>query len=135
MTAADVLPFARVGVIGAGAWGTAIALAALHAGRGTVLWARDAGAVEAMRRDGENARYLPGIPLDPALEITANLVQVAAADVIMVVTPAQHLRTACDRLAPLLRPGTPVVLCAKGIELATGCLMSETAAASLPAAP
>jgi glycerol-3-phosphate dehydrogenase (NAD(P)+) len=135
MTAADVVPFARVGVIGAGAWGTALALAALRAGRDTILWAREPDAVEAMRRDGENARYLPGIPLDPALEITADLARAAAADAIMVVTPAQHLRTACTRLAPLLRPGTPVVLCAKGIELASGCLMSEAAAASLPAAP
>ena len=63
MTAADVVPFARVGVIGAGAWGTAIALAALRAGRDTVLWARNADAVEAMRRERENARYLPGVPL------------------------------------------------------------------------
>ena len=53
----------------------------------------------------------------------------------MLVTPAQHLRTACARLEPLLRPGTPVVLCAKGIELSTGCLMSEAAEASLPASP
>jgi glycerol-3-phosphate dehydrogenase (NAD(P)+) len=76
-----------------------------------------------------------GVPLDPALEITADLAEVAGADVIMLVTPAQHLRTACMSLAPLLRPGTPVVLCAKGIELATGCLMSEAAAAALPASP
>jgi glycerol-3-phosphate dehydrogenase (NAD(P)+) len=135
MTAADIAPFARVGVVGAGAWGTAIALAALHAGREAVLWARDADAAEAMRRDRENARHLPGIPLDPTLEITADLAKVAGADVIMLVTPAQHLRTACTNLAPLLRPEKPVVLCAKGIELATGCLMSEAAAATLPASP
>src|SRR5690348_11561752 len=125
MTAADVAPFARVGVVGAGAWGTAIALAALRAGREAVLWARDANAAEAMRRAREDARHLHGIPLDPALEIAADLAKVANTDVIMLVTPAQHLRTACTNLAPLLRPETPVVLCAKGIELATGCLMSE----------
>src|SRR3954453_11974161 len=112
MTAADVAPFSRVGVIGAGAWGTAIALAALRAGRGTVLWARDADKVEAMRRERENGRYLPGIPLPAALEVTADLAEAANADVIMLVTPAQHLRTACVSLEPLLRPGTPVVLCA-----------------------
>src|SRR3954470_6574922 len=110
MTAADVAPFARVGVVGAGAWGTAIALAALRAGREAVLWARDADAVETMRRERENARYLAGIPLDPNLWITADLAEVASADVIMLVTPAQHLRTACTNLAPLLRPKTPVVL-------------------------
>jgi glycerol-3-phosphate dehydrogenase (NAD(P)+) len=135
MTAVDVVPFARVGVIGAGAWGTAIALAALRAGRETILWARNADAVAAMRRERENSRYLPGVPLDPALAITADLAEVAGADAIMLVTPAQHLRTACISLAPLLRPGTPVVLCAKGIELATGCLMSEAAAATLPSSP
>jgi glycerol-3-phosphate dehydrogenase (NAD(P)+) len=135
MTAADVVPFARVGVIGAGAWGTAIALAALRAGRETVLWARNPDAVEAMRRERENSRYLPGIPLPPALSLTADLAEVAGADAIMLVTPAQHLRAACAKLEPLLRPGTPVVLCAKGIELSAGCLMSEAAEASLPASP
>jgi glycerol-3-phosphate dehydrogenase (NAD(P)+) len=135
MTAADVVPFARVGVIGAGAWGTAIALAALRAGRETVLWARNPDTVEAMGRERENSRYLPGIPLPPALDLTADLAEVARADAVMLVTPAQHLRTACARLEPLLRPGTPVVLCAKGIELSTGCLMSEAAEASLPASP
>jgi glycerol-3-phosphate dehydrogenase (NAD(P)+) len=135
MTAADVVPFARVGVIGAGAWGTAIALAALRAGRETVLWARNPDAVEAMRRERENIRYLPGVPLPPALDLTVNLAEVAGADAIMLVTPAQHLRAACAKLEPLLRPGTPVVLCAKGIELSTGCLMSEAAEASLPASP
>jgi glycerol-3-phosphate dehydrogenase (NAD(P)+) len=110
MTAADVVPFARVGVIGAGAWGTAIALAALRAGRETVLWARNPDAVEAMRRERENTRYLPGVPLPPTLDLTTDLGEIAKADAIMLVTPAQHLRTACAKLQPSLRPGTPVVL-------------------------
>ena len=71
----------------------------------------------------------------PALEITADLAEVAGANVIMLVTPAQHLRTACTSLAPLLRPGTPVVLCAKGVERTTLRTMSEVAAASLPGHP
>ncbi|UEM03772.1 NAD(P)-dependent glycerol-3-phosphate dehydrogenase [Skermanella rosea] len=135
MTAADVQPFARVGVIGAGAWGTAIALAALRAGRDAVLWAREPDVVEAMRRRRENTRYLPGIPLDPALGLTGDLAEAAAADVLMLVTPAQHLRAACARLAPIAAAGTPVVLCAKGVELATGCLMSEAAEAELSGHP
>ncbi|EWY40524.1 glycerol-3-phosphate dehydrogenase [Skermanella stibiiresistens SB22] len=135
MTVAAVQPFASVGVIGAGAWGTAIALAARRAGRRATLWAREPDVIDAMRRDRENTRYLPGIPLDPDLQLTADLAEAAAADALMLVTPAQHLRAACQRLEPLTRPGTPVVLCAKGIELATGDLMSEAASAALPGRP
>ncbi len=125
--------FSRIAVIGGGAWGTAVALAALRAGRDAVLWAREPAVVEAINRDHENRDYLPGVPLPAALTATGDDSVVAGADAVMLVAPAQHLRTVCQRLAPHWKPGAPAVICAKGIEIATQSLMSEAVAAALPA--
>lgn len=124
--------FSRIGVVGGGAWGTAVALASLRAGRGTVLWAREPAVVDAINRDRENRDYLPGVPLPPELTATADEAAVAGTDAVMLVAPAQHLRTVCERLAPHWKPGAPAVICAKGIEIATQSLMSEAVAAALP---
>lgn len=125
--------FSRIAVIGGGAWGTAVALAALRAGRDAVLWAREPAVVEAINRDHENRDYLPGVPLPAGLTATSDDSVVAGADAVMLVAPAQHLRTVCQRLAPHWKPGAPAVICAKGIEIATQSLMSEAVAAALPA--
>ncbi|MBK3735017.1 NAD(P)H-dependent glycerol-3-phosphate dehydrogenase [Azospirillum brasilense] len=130
MAATDVR---RIGVIGGGAWGTALALAALRAGREALLWAREPAVVESVNAARENRDYLPGVSLPAALRATGDLAGVAACDAILLVTPAQHLRSACAGLAGHLRPGTPLVICAKGIELDSHALMSEAAAAALPA--
>lgn len=121
----------RIGVIGAGAWGTALAMAAARAGADVVLQAREAEVVESVNGRHENSLFLPGIALDPAIRATASLTEAADADAILLVTPAQHLRTACRALKPDLKPGVPLVICAKGIEIDTGNLMSEAAAAEL----
>jgi glycerol-3-phosphate dehydrogenase (NAD(P)+) len=135
MTTIPVRPFDRVAVIGAGAWGTAIALAACRAGRAVVLWMRDPERADALRRDRENSRYLPGVRLDDGIEVTADLARVADAQSLMLVTPAQHLRAVGAALAPHIRPGTPAVIAAKGIERGTGCRMSEVVEAVMPEAP
>ncbi|CAO3449235.1 Glycerol-3-phosphate dehydrogenase [NAD(P)+] (EC 1.1.1.94) [Azospirillum argentinense] len=124
--------FRRIGVIGGGAWGTALALAALRAGREALLWAREPAVVESVNAARENRDFLPGVTLPAALRATGDLAEVAACDAILLVTPAQHLRSACAGLAAHLRPGTPLVICAKGIELDSHALMSEAAAAALP---
>lgn len=121
----------RIGVIGAGAWGTALAMAAARAGADVVLQAREAEVVESVNSRHENSLFLPGIALDPAIRATASLTEAADADAILLVTPAQHLRTACRALKPDLKPGVPLVICAKGIEIDTGNLMSEAAEAEL----
>lgn len=121
----------RIGVIGAGAWGTALAMAAARAGAEVVLQAREAEVVESVNTRHENSLFLPGIPLDPAIRATDDLSVAADADAVLLVTPAQHLRTACRALKPGLKPGAPVVICAKGIEIDTGSLMSEAAQAEL----
>ncbi|MFM2041902.1 MAG: Glycerol-3-phosphate dehydrogenase [Pseudomonadota bacterium] len=125
----------RIGVIGAGAWGTALAMAAARAGREVTLWAREAEVVAGIAANRENSLFLPGIPLDPAIRATGDLAAAADADALLLVTPAQHLRAGARALAPHLRAGVPLVVCAKGIELDTGCLMTDALAAELPGAP
>ncbi|NNG02798.1 MAG: NAD(P)-dependent glycerol-3-phosphate dehydrogenase [Inquilinus sp.] len=122
----------RIGVLGAGAWGTALAQAACRAGRDVVLWARNGDLVETIRSRGENPDYLPGIALDPKLQATTDLAAAASADALLLVTPAQHLRAICARLGD---PRVPLIVCAKGFETATGALMSEVVAAECPRAP
>lgn len=133
MTTHAPLPFHRIGVVGGGAWGTALALAALRAGRDTLLWAREPAVVEAMSLHRENRDYLPGVPLPAALRVSGDLNALADRDALLLVTPAQHARAACARLAAVLRPGAPVLVCAKGIELDSFALMSDAVAAALPA--
>ncbi|MEW5704282.1 MAG: NAD(P)H-dependent glycerol-3-phosphate dehydrogenase [Pseudomonadota bacterium] len=126
---------ARIGVVGAGAWGTALASAVRRQGGETVLYAREPEVVEAIRKTGENTPFLPGVRLDPSIRLTNAFEDVAKADTLLLVTPAQHVRKACENLASHLKKGTPVVLCAKGIEQASGSLMSEVVRETLPQTP
>jgi len=125
----------RIGIIGGGAWGTALALTAARAGRRVLLWAREPEIVDGINRDRENAAFLPGVPLAPEIRATSDLAEAARADGVLLVAPAQHLRAIAAALAPALPPATPVVVCAKGIEEASGALLSEVVAATLPGAP
>ena len=121
---------ASCGVLGAGAWGTALALVACRAGLETTLWGRDAGQIAQIREGRINPAYLLGVALPAALAATTDLSAAARADFILAVVPAQALRAVASALALVARPGTPVVVCAKGIERASGLLMSEVAAES-----
>jgi len=123
-----------IGVVGGGAWGTALALTARRAGRGVVLWAREASVVDSINTAHVNADFLPGVALDSAIRATSDHAEIAAADAVLLVPPAQHLRAACRALAPHWRPGLPAVICAKGIELSTCALMADAVAAELPGA-
>lgn len=128
------VPFHNVAVIGAGAWGTALAQVAARAGRSVALWAREPDVTEAIEAARENALFLPGITLEPVIAATNDLRAAAtSADAILLVTPAQHVRAMLAGLASHLRPGVPLVLCAKGIERDTGLLMSEVAERHAPA--
>jgi glycerol-3-phosphate dehydrogenase (NAD(P)+) len=125
----------RISVIGGGAWGTVLAMTAHRAGRSVTLWARETEVVAAINERHENPIFLPGIALDPAIEATADFARAADADAVLLVVPAQHLRSVASGLASVWRQGIPAVLCAKGIEIRTGALMSEIAGAVLPGAP
>ncbi len=122
----------HIGIIGAGAWGTALAQAALRAGRRATLWARDPGLARTINQKHENPTYLPGIALEPGLRATGDMAEAAAADAVLLVTPAQHLRAAAGLLSGHLAAATPVVLCAKGIEQQSKALMTEVLAETLP---
>ncbi len=123
-----------IGVIGGGAWGTALALVAALAGRKTLLWARESAVVDSINRSHENARFLAGVALPPAVRATAELAQAAAADALLIVAPAQHLRETLAALVPHLRDATPLMLCAKGIERGTGLLLTEVLREAAPRA-
>jgi glycerol-3-phosphate dehydrogenase (NAD(P)+) len=124
----------RIGVIGAGAWGTALANAAANAGRDVVLQGRDPGLISAIARTRANEKYLPGIRLDDRIDATPDPARAADADAVLLVTPTQSLRQTAAALAPYLRPGTPVVACSKGIEIGTRKFVTEVIAEVLPEA-
>jgi glycerol-3-phosphate dehydrogenase (NAD(P)+) len=125
----------RIGVIGGGAWGTALAHLAAQAGRTSLLWARDAIMVETINGNHENSRYLSGVQLDDRLRATTELSQVCETDAILLVVPAQAIRGIIDQLAPIVPKNVPLICCAKGLELTTGHLMSEVIEKSLPNHP
>ncbi|MEX1155401.1 NAD(P)H-dependent glycerol-3-phosphate dehydrogenase [Parvibaculum sp.] len=122
----------NIGIIGAGAWGTALAQVAAKAGRRVTLWAHEAEVAEAINTRHENALFLPGIALDKGIRATTEAAEVATADALLMVTPAQHMRRVLTELAPLIAAGTPVVLCAKGIEQESGKLLTEVLAEAAP---
>lgn len=121
----------KIGIIGAGAWGTALAQVLAGAGE-VLLWAFEPEVVAAVNAQHENALYLPGTRLSSAIRATGELADVAACDALLIVTPAQHVRGILGRLPA---PATPLVLCAKGIEAGSGKLMSQVAQEVLPDAP
>ncbi len=124
----------HVGVLGAGAWGAALAQVAAQAGRRVSLWARNPETAEAINFTHENAPYLPGQTLHPAIRATAELGDIAAADLVLAVVPAQFLRAVLTRLAPLLAPGAPIIVCAKGVEQGSLALMTQVLEETAPTA-
>jgi glycerol-3-phosphate dehydrogenase (NAD(P)+) len=121
-----------VGVIGGGAWGTALAQTLRLAGRDVVIWAREPETVEDINVRRVNSAFLPGIDLDAGLTATTRLKDIAACDAVLMVAPAQHVRSVAEELAPHIRPGQPVINCAKGIEQTSGKLMGAVIADTLP---
>lgn len=120
-----------VAVIGAGAWGTALAGVAARAGRSVTLYARSAASVARMKATHENLR-LPGIRLEAGIDIVGNIAHASRADIVLIATPAQSLRDAVSALAPHLKPMVPLVATAKGIEHGSHKFMTEVIAEAAP---
>ncbi len=120
-----------VGIIGGGAWGTALAQVCARAGREVVLWAREAEVVATIAARHENSLFLPGLTLDPTVRATGDLAELSVCDLILAVAPAQHMRGALAAFAPHA-PDAPILLCSKGIEQGSLKLMTEVAAEVLP---
>ena len=121
----------KAGVIGAGAWGTALAQTLSADGEDVRLWAFETDVVDAINRDRINPLYLPGVTLNPSLRASGDMADMADRDMLLIVCPAQHLRGIVSG-APA---GVPLILCSKGIEAGTGLLMSEVAEQAQPASP
>jgi glycerol-3-phosphate dehydrogenase (NAD(P)+) len=127
------MSFDRIAVIGAGAWGTALALTCIRAGRNVTLWEPDAATARKLAANRESP-FLPGVPIDEQITLATNLREAAGAPAILLVVPAQAVRTVSTSLAPLIAAGTPVVVCAKGIEQGTEKFMTEVVAECAPSA-
>lgn len=121
----------RIGVLGGGAWGTALAQVAAEGGE-TWLWAREPEVVASINGAHENGLFLPGVPLDPAIRATGDLAHLGGCDALLAVVPAQHMRSV---LAAMPALAVPLLLCAKGMEEATMELMHDVAREAQPRAP
>lgn len=122
----------KIGVVGAGAWGTALAQVAAAKGDAVTLWALEPEVVASINDAHENSLYLPGVTLSPAIRAVDDLAALAGCDALLVVVPAQHLRAVLRRLP---RGKAALLLCAKGIEVGSGLLVSQVAQQERPDAP
>ncbi|HXH53877.1 MAG TPA: NAD(P)H-dependent glycerol-3-phosphate dehydrogenase [Sphingomicrobium sp.] len=125
------MTFERLGVVGGGAWGTALAQVAARGGRDTLLWAREPEVVAAVNAQRRNPLFLDSIELEPSIRATGDLADLEGCGAWLVVTPAQHMRSVLEA-AP--RCGRPLVLCSKGIEEKSGELLHHVARDACPGA-
>jgi glycerol-3-phosphate dehydrogenase (NAD(P)+) len=121
----------KLGIIGGGAWGTALAQVAAAGGGETLLWAIEPDVVEAINSRNENPAFLPGVALDETIRATGDLSELGGCDALLSVTPAQHLRAVLERTADCDKP---LILCSKGIEERTGQLLHRVAKEACPSA-
>ncbi|MBO6729226.1 MAG: NAD(P)H-dependent glycerol-3-phosphate dehydrogenase [Maricaulis sp.] len=126
--------YQSVGVIGAGAWGTALAQTAASAGRSVTLWSFEQDVADAINDKHENTIYLPEVALDPTIMATTAMSDLDACDAILAVAPAQHLRRVLESFLPFAQPGVPIALCAKGIEQSSLSMMTDVLAETIPGA-
>jgi glycerol-3-phosphate dehydrogenase (NAD(P)+) len=124
---------ARIGILGGGAFGTAMACVLRRRGHHIDLWAREPEVVAAINREAANPLFLQGVPLVPGIRATLDMAALEAADFVLLAPPAQHMRAVTAQLR--LRPGTPVVSCSKGIERGSLALMPEVLKETLPGSP
>ena len=122
----------NIGVMGGGAWGTALAQTLAAAGRDVTLWTFEQECADAINQRRENTLYLPDIALHANITATTDMADLAPCDALLAVTPAQFMRASLQQFAPHARAGLPIILCSKGIELSTLKFMSEVLAETVP---
>jgi glycerol-3-phosphate dehydrogenase (NAD(P)+) len=118
-----------IGVVGAGAWGTALAQMLAADGREVLLWALEDGLADAINATHRNEPYLPSATLSSHIRATADIADIASCDIALLVTPAQHLASVIARIPVLPRD---LVLCSKGIEAGSGRMMHQVASEAAP---
>lgn len=124
---------ANVGIIGGGAFGTAMACVVRRSGHDVLLWAREAEVVSAINEAGVNTGFLAGVKLVPGIRATGDLGEaVRDRDFLLLAVPAQHTRTIAGELRAAMRPLVPVVTCSKGMERGSNLLMTEVLREVLP---
>jgi len=124
----------HIGIIGAGAWGTALATVAVRSGRRVTLWAHNPDIATGINARHENTSYLPGITLDNTIIATGNLADISHCDAVLLVTPAQALRQIATDLSPHIQRPLPIIICSKGLERDTDMLLSDVLKQALPQA-
>lgn len=125
----------KISVIGAGAWGTALAQVIASKSQPVTLWARSETLAQAINAAHENTDYLAGIALGPSLHATHSLYDALKNDILLMVTPAQAMRSVLEEMKPHIRPDHALVLCSKGIEISSGKMMADVTAEILPQTP
>ena len=135
MRPARTWTFETMGVIGGGAWGTALAQTCVRPQRKVLIWARESEVVQSINSQQQNRLFLPGIDLSPNIEASGDLAALSACDLVLAVPPAQHLRATLAQFAAIARPGCVLVLCAKGIEQGSLKLMTQVATEVAPGHP
>lgn len=126
--------YQKMGVIGGGAWGTALAQTLAIAGRDVTLWAFENDCVSSINDMRENTLFLPGIKLDQRIKATSDISNLGDMDAVLSVAPAQHTRKILETFVPSMKAGMPIVLCSKGIEISTRSFMSDVLAEVAPTA-
>ncbi len=122
----------KIGVLGGGAWGTALAQNLTQSTQNVMLWAREEEVVQSINEHHENSLFLPTIPLSENIKATQNIEQTCQNDILLVVTPAQYGRDIFKTIAPYIKDGQPIVICSKGIEIETGFLLSQVMEEEIP---
>ena len=122
----------KVGIVGAGAWGTSLATQAIRGGNSVVLWAREREVADSINNDSVNSIFLPDIRLDPKITATTEMSKLSSVDMVFVAVPAQYFRTSCIKLSQFLIRNIPVIICSKGIEQGTNALLNKILTECIP---
>lgn len=125
----------KIGVIGGGAWGTALAQLSAKAGSKVILWAREKKVVKKINEEHENEMFLKGVELSNNVRATTNLADMVDNEFIFIAVPAQFVRSVLKEVKKYLSDGVILVLCAKGIEQSSGKLMTEVVSEIMPKSP
>lgn len=126
--------FQTIGVIGAGAWGTALAQTAAKAGRDVLIWSFEQDVADVINNKHENTIFLPGVTLEPSIAAVTAMADMDVCDAVLAVAPAQHLRATLEKFAPFAKRDLPIILCAKGIEQSSLSMMTQVLAETIPSA-